>query len=23
MFIFIAKISIVPRYGISKKTSWT
>jgi len=23
MFIFIAKISIVPRYGISEKTPWT
>ena len=23
MFIFLSKITIVPRYGISKKTSWT
>jgi len=23
MFIFLTKITIVPRYGISKKTSWT
>jgi len=23
MFIFLTKITIVPRYGISKKTPWT